>query len=162
MSDASNWLTHNSGSSNPSVSFPNIGDTVCGRILEEPRLVNGTDLNGNPSESLVISVEAIAGCTASVGSKQIGYSPIAAGENVSIWVKAGAMARALQAAIVEAKAAGLQEGGMLAVRYSADGEQKKAGFNRPKLYVAQYSPPVPTVGLGSLIPTGGVSASSLI
>lgn len=36
---------------------------------------------------------------------------------------------------------GLHPGGLLAVKYTGDGQAKQRGFNPPKLYAAQYTPP---------------------
>lgn len=42
---------------------------------------------------------------------------------------------------------GLAIGGDLAIKYTGDGEAKTRGFHPPKLYKAQYAPPVETVNL---------------
>ncbi len=48
---------------------------------------------------------------------------------------------------------GIQVGGELAVKYTGDGEAKQRGFNPPKLYKAQYTPPTTPIlepaGFGS-------------
>lgn len=152
MSDTSKWLSQNSGSSHPAVAFETIGAMVIGKIVEEPRIVTTNDLNtGKPVDSLVITIEALAGCTARCGKADM-REAIGAGDTVSIWVKPGALARAIDTAIKAKNAVGLAEGGTLALQYTGNGERKKAGFNAPKLYAAEYNPPQPTVSVQGLIP----------
>ena len=59
--------------------------------------------------------------------------------------------RTMQAAIIDAvKAAGakvLEEGGTLAVAYTADGTPSARGFSPPKLYKARYAPPAKGVSV---------------
>jgi hypothetical protein len=71
----------------------------------------------------------------------------------SLYVK-GEMQKAVREAIKTAGATMIEEGGTLAVQYSGDGTASKAGFNPPKQYRAQYSPPVKT--------TSAVSADDLL
>jgi hypothetical protein len=58
----------------------------------------------------------------------------------AIYVK-GQMQQAVRDAIKKAGADKIEEGGMLAVKYVADGTPPKKGLNPPKEYVAQYEPP---------------------
>ncbi len=55
----------------------------------------------------------------------------------------GNMLTALRGALRKAHAK-LELGGVLTVTYTGDGERKAAGFNPPKLYAVDYSPPSPT------------------
>lgn len=57
----------------------------------------------------------------------------------------GNMQAAVRDAVRKSGAKRLEVGGMLAVQYHADGEAKKAGFNKPKLYTAEYRAPVSNV-----------------
>lgn len=50
----------------------------------------------------------------------------------------GEMLSAIRVALAGRK---LEEGGVLAVQYTGDGEPKQRGFNPPKLYRAQYEAP---------------------
>lgn len=136
----SDWLTNNSGGSgNPGVAFDEIGAKVKGTIVGEPRQVD-TEYG----ERLVIELVAAEGCTATKGPDR---DPIAKGDETTLWVKPGAMARALKEALVEAGAPGLEEGATLALAYTADGE-KKPGKNPPKLYKAAYERPKTAVAIG--------------
>lgn len=70
------------------------------------------------------------------------------------------MQKAIGQAIRTAGAKGIENGAMLAVQYYDDGEQKEAGFNRPKLFKAEYRPPVAGAGvndslLGATSSNGG-------
>lgn len=136
----SDWLSSNSGGSgNPGVAFDDIGAKIKGTIVGEPRQVDT-----QYGERLVIELIAADGSTATAGEHR---TPIAAGDEVTLWVKPGAMARAIKDALVKANAPGLEDGATLAVAYSADGE-RKPGKNPPKLYVAAYERPKAAVAVG--------------
>jgi hypothetical protein len=60
----------------------------------------------------------------------------------------GGLLKAVRAAISAAKAKGLETGGKLAVKYTADGE-KKGKLNPPKLYVAKYEAPDPMAAVAA-------------
>lgn len=144
MNDNTNWLNANSGSSGyPGVSFHEIGATVKGVIEGVPRPVE-TEFG----ERLVIDLAAVDGCTAVKGEQ---HEPIAAGDQVTVWLKPGAMAAAVKSALTESGASGLEEGGTLAIQYERDGEKKKASWNAPKLYRASYRAPVASVSVDNLI-----------
>lgn len=53
----------------------------------------------------------------------------------------GQMQQAVRDAVREAGESEFRKGGMLAVKYHANGEASQRGFTPPKLYVAQYRPP---------------------
>ena len=133
--EAMKWLKDNSGSNYPAFTWPTVGTTVKGKIISTPKPVNTTDMNtGAATTTLVIEMETEDG---NVGT---------------LWVKPGSMTSALLKAVTEAGVDGLAEGGTLAVAYVSDGEQKKAGFNKPKIYEAAYAPPAPaTVQVSNLL-----------
>lgn len=146
MTDTTNWLSQNSGGNGgPGVYFGSIGDKVVGRIEGTPRTVT-TEFG----ERLVIELVADDGCTASKGTNGED-GQIAAGDQVTVWLKPGAMAAAVRKAVQEAGANGLAEGDTLAIGYSGDGEKKKAGWNAPKLYQARYTPAKPSVSVDQLV-----------
>lgn len=150
MTDASSWLAQNAGGESfPSVSFPTIGNLIVGKIVGVPRVVPTTNDKGEREDKLVIDLVAQEGTTAPSGPLHA-LVPIVTGETYALWVKRGALAGAIQAAITEAGATGLQEGGTLAVQYTGDGE-RKPGKNPPKLYAAQYKAPVASVSLSGLV-----------
>lgn len=99
---STDWLSANSGGSgNPGVYFGNVGDKVVGRIAQTPKTVD-TQFG----ERLVIELVANAGCTASKGKKGAD-GVIAEGDEVTLWLKPGAMAGAVRDAIQDANATGL-------------------------------------------------------
>jgi len=53
----------------------------------------------------------------------------------------GGMMLSVRRALREIKAPGLRPGGVLAVTYTGDGEQKQKGMNPPKLFAVEYTPP---------------------
>jgi hypothetical protein len=65
----------------------------------------------------------------------------------------GNMQKAIREAVKAAGCSRLDVGGVLAVRYSDNGEATKRGFSPPKLYVAQYRPPA--IGVDDLIDNNG-------
>lgn len=128
------------GSGARAAAFPTVGTIVRGEIVAEPKVQQQTDLdtgeaktfaNGDPMWQIVVVLQTAE----RDGADDDGIR--------SLYVKAN-MQKAVKDAIAEAGAAdrGLQTGGQLAVQYSGDGEPKKRGFNAPKLYRAQYQPPV--------------------
>jgi hypothetical protein len=149
MSDPNDWLAANAGGSGyPSMKFKDVGDYVAGTIDGTPRVVDGTNLDGEPERSLVIDLKVSkAKGVVSLGDGVEGDA--AEQDYVSIWLKKGSMARAAQSAITTAGARGLEDGGTFALVHSELGEQKKAGWNKPKLYTAEYKSPTPAVPVGA-------------
>lgn len=126
MTDTADFLNENAGDFNPAFKFATPGDTIKGTIVGAPRIVDGEDLNGRPQKSLVVDIEADDGTWA-------------------VWLPSGkGVTRAVAKAAKEAGAAGVAEGGTLAIRYTGDGEPSKPGFNPPKLFEARYTPPAPS------------------
>lgn len=135
-----NWLTDNSGGNGgPGVYFGTVGALVVGNILGKPRVVE-TEYG----QRYVIEISALTGCTALKGTSG-SEGPIAEGDTVTVWVKPGAMAAAVNKALTAAGATEPVEGGKFALVYTADGERTKPGFNPPKLYEAQYKAPAASV-----------------
>ena len=150
----SNWLKQNSGGSgNPAVAFEEIGATIVGCIVDEPRVVE-SEFEGKTSESLVIDLEALAGTSIRAG-KVDEREAVQPGATVAVWIKAGAMARAVMEACRKAGTDGVAEGGVLALQYTANGE-RKPGKNPPKLYAAEYQAPTPVTKIGGSL-LGGVA-----
>lgn len=137
------FLRDSQGSKYPSVKFKEPGQKIVGIIVDEPRMVDGTDLNGNPQTSLVLAIEAAAGSTVVTGPKGEEV-PVTAGQTYSVWIAKGTnMARATAEAVGAEK---LVEGGTFAMQFTGLGEQpKNPAHNRPKLHVAQYKPPTPAI-----------------
>lgn len=139
MSNAvQDFLNQGSGSSYPSVSFPEIGAEVKGRIVSEPRIVPTTPYGGGePEDKLVVEIETTVDTNTPDGNG--GYNTVK-GETVALWVRKGWMLGAVREAVREAGRTTLDEGGTLHVRYTEDGE-RKPGKNPPKLFKAKYTPP---------------------
>lgn len=123
MTDAEDILS-GGGPKLPAVKFANIGDTAKGKVTEvrktEDRDPAGnikTWPNGDPRFVYIITLDG----------------------KENIWAR-GQMVNAIREA---AKTAGANTliGCDLAVRYSGDGEQKKAGYSKPKQFVAQVRAP---------------------
>ncbi len=123
----------------PAAKFPTPGTVVKGAIVST-RVTDQTDLNtgdvkrftnGDAMKQLLVTLqtdERSADIDADDGQR-------------TLYAKGG------QGGMLEAirKAArphgGLHPGGVLAVKYTGDGQAKQRGFNPPKLYAAQYTPP---------------------
>lgn len=122
-----------------SAKFERIGDTVRGKITEEPEVRQQTDLNtgdlkfwpdGRPQNQLVVTIQTDLREDGDDDGKR------------RIYVKGKSMTESLRDAVRQAGAKGLEVGGTLAVKYVGDGEPTKKGFNPPKQYAAQYERPV--------------------
>lgn len=143
MSD--NWLDQNSGGGGyPSVKFPAVGDKVVGTIISTPRVVGVTNDKGEPEERLVVELEAVDGCTATIADGGIGN-----GDNVSLWIKPGFLASAVKDAVKAAGAKGLTEGATLAVAFTDTKDTGK--IQKAKVYAAKYVPAKPSVSVDDLI-----------
>jgi hypothetical protein len=156
MSEQSSWFKKSAGKSYPSVAFEQIGAVVVGHIIDEPRIVLTKDDDGNEVENLLVNVTASQGTNIRAG-KAAERQAVTVGDQVSVWLKPGQIARAVAEALTTAKADGLAEGGTLAIQYYADGE-RKPGKSAPKLYNAEYKAPVVTVGLGAGLLAGAGTA----
>lgn len=131
--DPNAWLM---GSGAPSAKFDTPGDTVTGRIVATPELRQQTDFtsgkplfwdNGDPRMQLVVTLQ----------TEQ--HDPSIADDDGTrrVYVK-GQLQKAVQQAVRQAGAPGLEVGGTLTVTYTGDGEVKQRGMNPPKLYTATY------------------------
>lgn len=133
MSEADEFLKANSGSKYPAWKFQTVGDTAKGTIIEEPKVVERPNLNdGHLEKQLIINLDP------------------GDGNIQTLWVRAGLMAAAIQEAVAEAGAEGVQEGGRLAVQFSGTRPSK---YPQPaKEFTAQYQAPQPSaVAVGDLL-----------
>ncbi len=130
-----------SGGGAPSAKFPTPGTTVKGTV-EEAAVSQQTDLDGkpkfwddgNPRQQLVVTLntdERDSTIDDDNGARRV-------------FIK-GQMLTALKDALKKAGVKSIEVGGTLAVKYTEDGVPTKTGFNAPKLYVAQYKPPVSVI-----------------
>lgn len=122
--DADTFLK-NAGAGYPAVKFAEVGDTVRGKILDDPKVISRPNLNdGKPEDNLVINLDTTG--------NEDGYR--------TLWVRFGALATAIKEAVREAGASGIAEGGELAVKFT---ELRDTGKPQPaKIYKAKYEPPV--------------------
>jgi hypothetical protein len=122
-----------------SFKFTNHGDTVKGRITSldmqqqrdiktnEPKFWN----DGKPMMQLRIVLDT----GLAEGPEDDGLR--------AIYVR-GQMQQSVREAIKAAGATTIEEGGTLGVQYTGDGTPTNPAFDGPKLYRAQYQPPVAT------------------
>lgn len=141
MTSVEDFLT---GSGAPSAKFPTIGTTVKGTVVDavvsqQTEMGSGTPKtwdDGNPMMQLVV--------TLATDERDVGIE----GDNGHrrVFIK-GQMRSAVAEAVKTAGAKAIEQGGILAIQYKEDGEQKKPGFNAPKVYQAQYRAPAATAAV---------------
>lgn len=121
-----------------SAKFPTIGTRVTGRISSPPVIRQQTDPadgrpktwdNGDPMMQLVVNLTT---------TERDPSIPNDDGVR-AVYIK-GQLQQAVREAVRRSGAPGLEVGGTLTVTYTGDGERKKAAFNAPKEYSAQYVP----------------------
>lgn len=139
----------------PSAKFPTIGTLVKGTIVES-EVTQQTDLEGTPkvwSDGKPMLQAVVTLQTAERDPDVDGDTGLR-----KLYVK-GQMQAAVRDAIKQSGASGLEIGGTLAVKYTADKPAEKRGHNPAKQYVAQYAAPTSgTDATNDLL--GGSSAPS--
>jgi hypothetical protein len=158
MSEQSSWFKKSAGKFCPSVTFEEIGATIVGTIIDEPRILVTKDDDNKDVENLIVNLETMPGTKIRTGKKgeRVDVMP---GDQVSVWLKPGQIARAVAEALSVAKADGLAEGGTLAIQYYAVGPQPaNPKLSPPKLYNCEYKAPVNTVSIGAGLLTGAGAA----
>jgi len=143
MTNANEWLNSNGGGSSNSesvgsIAFAEVGDMIVGAIATDPRVVET-----QYGDRLVMEL------TASNATAKADGNDVNEGDVVTVWVRAGAMARAISNAVKDAGADGLAIGGKLALKHSALGE-KKPGRNPAKLFEAKYEAPTKVTNVDDL------------
>jgi hypothetical protein len=127
----------------PSAKFENVGDQHLGKVVDAKK-AQVTDINtgelkfwpdGRPQEQLLITIEKPTGDRVILYARGGNYVP-AQGDGTS-------MQKAIGLALREAGVEGIQLGADLAVVQTGFGEATGVGKNPPRLYKAQYRPPVP-------------------
>ncbi len=130
------------GGGGRSAKFIRPGDTVTGTVCAPPALRQRTDItsgkpltwdNGDPQMQLVVRLQTV-----------LREDP--EDDGVRVVYLAGGFARATTQKVVAdavraAKAQRLEVGGTLALRYTGEEPNAKAGLNPHKLYAAKYDPP---------------------
>lgn len=127
MSDVTDFL-NSSSTGYKSVTFPNIGDSIKGIVTGIPRVVELRNDDGELEKKLLIDLQDDQG------------------EMWTLWVKRGWMAGALKEALTKAGVNNVAEGGTLVMKFTGEGERKKASWSPPKFFEAAYKPPTPTAG----------------
>lgn len=142
MSTAMDFLNSNAGGSgedHPSVYLGEIGRKVVGKIVGVPRTVETTF-----GPRLVVDLEATEGTNCRKG-KNGSDGDAEVGETLTLWIKPGNQAGAVRDAIRAAEAAGLEEGGTLALALT---DQQDVGKGNPlNIHKAQYKSPVSAVAV---------------
>lgn len=134
--DANDFLM---GGGIPAAKFETIGTTVSGQICAQPEVTQQSDLDtgkplfwddGRPRMQLVVTVQT-----------DQRDPEIADDDGKRKFYIRAKLQDAVRQAVRASQAKGLEVGGTLAITYVADGEQKKRGYNPPKIYSATYAPP---------------------
>lgn len=146
------------GGGAPSAKFPAIGTTFAGRITEQPTVEQQKDFttgnpkfwdDGNPAMQLVVTIQTEQRDPAvenDTGKRRL-------------YVK-GQLKTAVQEAVRNSGARGLEVGGHLTVTYTQDGEVKRAGFNAPKIFRAEYVAAAQVEMTGPAAPPAGVNPAT--
>lgn len=134
------WLM--GGGGHKSASFPTVGTTIRGTVTETPVLRDVTAMgtgeiqrwpDGTAKKQLLVSLQT--------GDRDPA-DPADDGVR-TLYVK-GYMKNAVQDAVKDVGAPGLEIGGTLTVTYTSDGTSTTRGHNPPKLYSAAYASPNPS------------------
>lgn len=153
--DPNAWLL---GGTVPSAKFEARGDTVTGVISETPELRQQTDFDtqqpkfwddGKPMMQMLVELQ----------TDQRDPAILDDDGRRRMYVR-GQMRNAFVQAVRKAGVKGLAVGGQLTVTYSADGEQKKKGFNPPKIYSVEYVPPMTAAATDFLAQPEPVAAAA--
>ena len=139
------------GNAGNSFAFDTVGDTVTGTVLDMAE-VQQTDMdtglpatwdNGQPKMMYRVDLQTQArdpNDPADDGKRSVYLRGSRKPESQS------SLAAVLTAVRQATGTANLATGGVLALRYIGDGQPTRRGFNAPKLYAAQYTPPANNLG----------------
>ena len=139
------------GNAGNSFAFDTVGDTVTGTVLDMAE-VQQTDMdtglpatwdNGQPKMMYRVDLQTQArdpNDPADDGKRSVYLRGSRKPESQS------SLAAVLTAVRQATGTANLATGGILALRYVGDGQPTRRGFNAPKLYAAQYTPPANNLG----------------
>ncbi|MEO6627899.1 MAG: hypothetical protein ABIP03_04955 [Aquihabitans sp.] len=127
-----------------SAKFETPGDKITGKVVSA-EVAQQTDIsdntpktwdNGDPMMQLIVTLQTDLDEGDDDDGKRRLY--LKGSKN-----KATSSLGAVKAAIKNAGAPGIAEGGTLSMAYTGDGEVTKRGFNAPKEYAAKYTAPAP-------------------
>lgn len=138
------FLNERTGDYAQAFKFEEVGDTIAGTITHR-NIVDGTDLKGEQTRSMVITVVADDGAEA------------------ALWVKSGNMLANLGKALRDAKPGEARptvaEGDRIAVKFTHTEPSKTAGFAPKKIYAVSYKAAARQTAPA---PAGGVNVDDLI
>jgi len=125
----------------PTLTFPDLGTVHKGRIrsyekTQQRDMDSGMPKvweNGEPMWQIVFTLET-----------EERDSEIDSDDGVRRLFAKAQMLTAIRDVIRKSGHRGEVRGGVLAVKYAADGQAKTRGYNPPKVYAARFEPPVPT------------------
>lgn len=148
------------GSSSPSLSFkgdPGIAyrgriadvDKRQARDMDSDELKFWDDAHTQPIWEYIFTLsDCEQGKVKADGTAYAGWAPVQNdddhGTERRLFAKSGIIT-ALRKALMASGAGGWEIGGTLTIGFYAEGQQKKRGWNPPKLFVADYVPPAPHV-----------------
>lgn len=144
------------GAGGKSASFPTVGTTVTGTIVDPaPKVAQQTDMSGNPMTwdngdprlQLVVTLQTQE--RGDVDDDGIRKLYVKGSKDP----KSKSLHAAVAAAVQTANAKGLEVGGTLSVTYVGDGVASTRGFNPPKLYEARYTAPDHAAAAGEFLGT---------
>jgi hypothetical protein len=144
------------GGGGKAAKFEAVGDTVEG-VITDAQVSQQTDMetnqpltwpDGSPRMQLVITLQT----TERIDDNDDGLRRVyAKGGRYEVASGAGtSMKDAIADAVRKSGTQSLVEGGTLKVGYSGEGKKTNRGFSAPKLFRAQYTPPVKSVDAADL------------
>lgn len=150
--------TFSSGNSSPGFSFWKPGDRLVGTIIDiKDGVTTLPDDKGHTYDATILMIDMDVAKSVSHTRELESVDLAEDGTERSVWLADNkpAMCRAVQEAVKASGATDITVGGTIAIVFAAYGEQsaeaKKKGWNRPKLYEAQYKSPARSVNVDSLI-----------
>lgn len=137
-----------------SFSFGKVGDKVVGQIvdIDEDATTLPND-RGQTFDATVLTLTIDGNRSTSHDDREKNPIDLTDGDELTVWlpVNRRALCQAVKAAVLDAGARAIEVGATIGIQYTANGEQKDRSKRAPKLFAAQYSPPVRSVAADSII-----------
>lgn len=145
-------------SSAPSFSFWKTGDRIVGTItdIKDGVKTKPDEKTGEVYDATIVTIDMDASKSIS-HTREMEPIDLSEGGEIAIWLAFNkrSLCKAVQDAVIASGAKDLAVGSTIAIIFAAYGEQsaeaKKKGWNRPKLYEAQYKPAAKSVAVDDLI-----------
>jgi patatin-like phospholipase/acyl hydrolase len=126
MSDVMDFI-NSAGSGFDSFQFDNVGDTIDGTIVNDPRIIEKANQNtGNMDKILVLDIHT------------------ADDKDWTLMCGIGGRISAIREALQNANASKLEVGGRLVMKYTGNAPKKPGKPQAAKLYTAAYVAPAPS------------------